>query len=393
MLRNTRFLAAAILTLAACGPDAPGEAATAALRGTSAVGLEHHSNAGGNKFVTVMTRNLYVGGDVNVLIGTIGAALANPNLTPEQKQQAIAVAVSGFWAFVQATDFPARAALIADEIEATRPDLVGLQELSLFELGVPRADPGAPGGFVVDYSVALDFLAELEKQLARRGLDYERGPIVDNFSGALPDTTGNFIRLTDRDGILVRKGIQTANPRKGHYQAVLPLPPPLPPIDRGWTMMDVKVQGRWFTFFETHLEEELTPEVQVPQAEELVAMLSQEKLPLIASGDFNAGPQIVESLGVPTYTLLTDAFVDTWAVLRPHNPGLTCCFAADLTGGSLSTRIDLMLLQGAVRPILTARVGLFDLTWPPPRLHASDHAGVVSIFRLEKENPPGWANR
>jgi endonuclease/exonuclease/phosphatase family metal-dependent hydrolase len=388
MLRHSRVLALlATLALGACGSEAPGEAQSSTALAGSRWGKAppDHSNAGANKYeVKVMTRNLYVGADVNVLIGKIAAALSDPTLTPEQVQQAIAVAVTEFWDFVQTTDFPARARVIADEIEATEPDLIGLQELSLYEIGIPRLDPSAPGGFTVDYTTAIDFLALLQKELTRRGLHYETGPVVENFSGALPDTTGVFIRLTDRDGILVRKGIPTANPRKGNYEAALPLPAPLPPVSRGWTMTDAKIHGRWFTFFETHLEEELTPEVQVPQAQELVARLSQEKLPLIASGDFNAGPQIVESLGVPTYTLLTDAFVDTWAVLRPHSPGLTCCFAADLTGGDLSTRIDLMLLQGAVRPILTWRVGLHDFTRPPaPRLHASDHAGVVSIFRLE----------
>ncbi len=388
MLRHSRFLALfATLALAACGPEAPGEAGSAAALagGASAAGLQHHSNAGGSKLVTAMTRNLYVGADVNVLIGKIAGALSDPTLTPEQVQQAIAVAVTEFWDFVQTTDFPARARVIADEIEATEPDLIGLQELSLYEIGIPRLDPTAPGGFTVDYTTAIDFLALLQKELTKRGLHYETGPVVENFSGALPDTTGAFIRLTDRDGILVRKGIHTANARKGHYQAALPLPPPLPPIARGWTMMDAKIQGRWVTFFETHLEEELTPEVQVPQAEELIAMLSGEKLPLIAAGDFNAGPQIVDELGVPTYTLLADAFTDTWEALRPRSAGLTCCFDANLLGGELGSRIDLMLLQGEVRPLVTWRVGLHDFTRPPaPRLHASDHAGVVSIFRLEK---------
>src|SRR4051794_32516707 len=66
--------------------------------------------------LTVMTRNLYLGADIaRVLDAT----------TPRD----FLVSVATTYGTVQFTNFPARAAAIAAEIDANRVDLVGLQEV------------------------------------------------------------------------------------------------------------------------------------------------------------------------------------------------------------------------------------------------------------------------
>jgi hypothetical protein len=59
---------------------------------------------------------MYVGAPVEPIL-----AEPDPNLVP--------IRVAEAWATLLATDFPARARAMADEIARTRPHLVGLQEV------------------------------------------------------------------------------------------------------------------------------------------------------------------------------------------------------------------------------------------------------------------------
>ena len=72
--------------------------------------------------VTVMTRNLFLGADL------IPLALARQGSDFEQK-------ASATLAQVRASDPKGRMKAIADEIVRARPDLVGLQEVSLWRTG------------------------------------------------------------------------------------------------------------------------------------------------------------------------------------------------------------------------------------------------------------------
>ena len=79
-----------------------------------------------------MTRNLYLGSGLNNLAGVSGPA-------------ELATAVSEDWANVLATDFRTRAAALAEEIGQVRPDVVGLQEVTLWRdspVSDLRAHPG-----------------------------------------------------------------------------------------------------------------------------------------------------------------------------------------------------------------------------------------------------------
>ena len=112
---------------------------------------------------------------------------------------------------VDRTDFVTRSKLLADEIAAARPDLVGLQEVALWRHGPMQLDQiGRPDATVVDY----DFLAILLADLAARGVRYEIVHVQQESDVEAPAFTGNpftgtagsaeDVRLTDRDVILVR---------------------------------------------------------------------------------------------------------------------------------------------------------------------------------------------
>lgn len=67
--------------------------------------------------VTVMTRNLYLGADVGVAMDLI------PNLS---------AAAQFMWDQVKATDFNKRAPKLAAEVIAARPDVIGIQEATIW---------------------------------------------------------------------------------------------------------------------------------------------------------------------------------------------------------------------------------------------------------------------
>ena len=67
--------------------------------------------------ITVMTRNLYLGADVGVAMDLI------PNLS---------AAAQFMWDQVKATDFNMRAPKLAAEVIAARPDVIGIQEATIW---------------------------------------------------------------------------------------------------------------------------------------------------------------------------------------------------------------------------------------------------------------------
>ena len=101
------------------------------------------------KTVTVMTRNLFLGANL------IPLATAQPGHDFEQ-------ATGKLLDEIKSTEPAARMKLVAGEIAKEKPDLVGLQEVTLWRTG-PKNDP-APAKHVV-----IDYLATIKKELKRRG--------------------------------------------------------------------------------------------------------------------------------------------------------------------------------------------------------------------------------
>src|SRR5262249_52281803 len=188
---------------------------------------------------------------------------------------------------------PARAEALADEIAAATPDLVGLQEATLYRTEIP-----ADGSTTPAQTVAYDFVKLLQAALARRGLDYSA---VSVFTGTdaelpagLPPTLD--VRLTDRVVVLARADEKTAdlklsNPESGTYPASVTVPTVAGPITlpRGWASVDVKIRGKSFRFVTTHLEA-FSSAVRKLQASELLAGPADTSLPVVLVGDMNSGP-------------------------------------------------------------------------------------------------------
>jgi endonuclease/exonuclease/phosphatase family metal-dependent hydrolase len=323
----------------------------------------------GDRQVTVMTRNLYLGTDLNPIFGA-------PTLP------ALFAAVGAGWAQVQSNDFPARAEAVADEIAAAKPDLVGLQEAELYRTDVPPDGSATPAE-----NVAYDFIGLLVDALAQRGLSYEPVSVFNGtdieLPAGLPPTLD--VRFTDRVALLAGTDEKTAdlklsNPQFGTYPTALTLPTVAGPITapRGWVSVDVKLRGRSFRFINTHLEA-FSPFVRNPQAAELLAGPAATNLPVVAVGDFNSGPG-----GDPTAygILLGGGLSDAWP--SANGIGLTCCHATDLHNSSpaLTKRVDLVLTRGGLETVSADVVGEDPSDRTPTGLWPSDHAGVVATLRL-----------
>src|SRR5262249_20939895 len=137
--------------------------------------------------VKMMTRNLYLGADLIPLAVTP----AGP-----QFQQAAGKLLDE----VTATDPNARIKLAAAEIAKATPDLVGLQEVSLWRTGAnPTSD------------VKFDYTKTILAELKRRHAHYRLAAIKQGFNVEAATDRGFDVRLTLGDAILVRKGVKVSH--------------------------------------------------------------------------------------------------------------------------------------------------------------------------------------
>ncbi|HXF96676.1 MAG TPA: endonuclease/exonuclease/phosphatase family protein [Gemmatimonadales bacterium] len=341
--------------------------------------------------LTVVTRNVYLGADLDPLIA------APPELVP--------VLAAQKFAEIQATNFAERAGALADEIAAATPHVVGLQEVELYRVQSPG--DAAFGGNTPAATVAIDFLQLLTDAIAARGLDYVVAVVQENLDAEVPALTGigpggpqfDDIRLTDRDVILVRGDVDFAAPRGANFTVNLPVTigGRAVFILRGWTSVRLEVAGHRFDVFNAHLETQVAPPVQEAQARELLAIAAADPLPDILLGDFNSDASGTQTA---TYAILTGAgFRDAWLEVHPAGDGLTCCQAPDLRNpeSQLDQRIDLVLVGpgwkvrngSLVGGVHAAVVGDEPEDRTPSGLWPSDHAGVVATLTL----PPQVAQR
>ncbi|WP_242355749.1 endonuclease/exonuclease/phosphatase family protein [Anaeromyxobacter sp. SG64] len=378
---SSLFALLAAAALAACGPAAaPTLSSSSGAISASAV---DPGNAGGNKQLTVMTRNLYLGAE-------LGPALAAQSV-PE-----LVTAATTIWTTVEANDrgygsddVLARFDGIADEIAATSPDLVALQEVTLWQK--------APAGSA-DFAVRFDYLEVLLDKLAERGLSYAPAVVLPLTSLAVPIATGETVAITDRDVILTRAdepGLHVSDPRSDVYGpdscAADPACPELVHFDvlgqplailRGWTSVEVEYRGERLRFVNTHLEA-YDPTVRVAQATELAEASSAGTSRVILAGDLNSLP------GTEGAAALADAgFTDVWPVVNPDDAGFTSPYPEVLSipAIDLDERIDYVLFRGPVVPRSAEVVGEASedrvVVSEDVALWPSDHAGVVAEVEL-----------
>ena len=328
-----------------------------------------------NGSITLMTYNLYLGAALDPLLNA-------------QTADDIPGLVAQVYTTILSSQFPCRAEAIADEIVQNQPALVGLQEAELLRVyspcGPSISNPPQPMAFSMDYvQILLD-------ALERRGSHYAVAASVTNTDVTVTSETGDTIRLTDRDVILVRTDLSASefsvsNPKAGNFKTNFTVQiggagGPSLTVLRGWCSVDVKVRGELVHVVSTHLEES-TDLIRSAQADELLAGPLRQARPVIVIGDFNASPDS----GVYA-SLIKAGFQDAWTLANPSDPGYSCCQAEDLLNftSQLNMRIDLILFRSSRISVNDTQLVGAD---PTNRLAAgqwpSDHAGVVGTLSIK----------
>lgn len=385
---RTRVLTLALLSLAGAALLAPA-AGTAAKKGKK------------DPTVTVMSRNLYLGADLGPAINAEGLPAAFD-------------AAGQIINDVDASNFPARAKLLAKEIADAKPDLLGLQEVALWkdqtpsDLGAPPLGIGTPATHV-----RYDFLKLLQKELNARGAKYTVASIQQEFSAELPadtdgdDNTGGIYgadmdgSLTMRDAILVRKGgkVKVSKPDSGNFGTRYePTVGGIEiPVDRGWESVEAsikatkKMKGAKFRFVNTHLEAFGDPAIREDQARELFAKGGplRTKGQLVFVGDINSGSK-KDRVGPPfttpgdegAYNALVKDFGMTNLGTRQ-----TCCypdvFKSIIGNYRFDHTVDHVMTKPKVKQLDAYVTGDDPNVTGPGGVVSSDHGGLVSKLRLK----------
>ena len=357
-----------------------------------------------DKPVTVMTRNIYLGADIQRPIR------ATAGLTGAAAFVALGNANTVTRAIVDQTNFPRRSQLLAREIAGAKPDLTGVQEVALWRHGpleLPGSGtPGALNATTVDY----DFLAILLQDLRQEGVPYkavvvqqesdvEAPAFVGNpFTGTA--TQGRDVRLTIRDVVLLRasSNLRVLDSGSGQYDAklVLTVAGLQASFVRGFNWVDVAHgSGRPFRFVNTHFEA-FSSDLALAQAVQLLAGPAGDRSRTTIIGcDCNSDPlnssvKPTDPLGTPhngPYNFITGpgGFTDLWLTWRPANQGWTSGLNETVdepAPPSFDHRIDMIFARPApgeeVRVIAGEVTGASSADKDPVTgLWPSDHAGVV----------------
>jgi hypothetical protein len=330
---------------------------------------------------TVMTRNLYIGAEIQ-------------SLAAAETYEEFIAGVQAALMQMAANNFPERAVSLAAEIIEKKPHLVGLQEV--YNLSINGGNSLPP---------FRDYLEDLLNALEDQGADYYVAATVKNLDLSLPFGMMT-LGVIDRDVILARGDVETEvvdlasfyplcrQSLDGcNYQVVASASTPVGPIafERGYVGVDT-LYGR---FFNTHLEvrdpdpsNPLSPLVQRLQTMELILVLEALNAvdpppgPVIVVGDINSSPEDSDIiLGLkPPYMQLKDAGnVDAWT-LKPGKPkGFTCCYDEDLSiPADLYERVDVIFSNAEPDSVKANVVGNDETDQTPSGLWPSDHAGVVA---------------
>lgn len=319
--------------------------------------------------VKIMTQNMDAGTDLGFVVA-LGA--------PEGVDLTLAE--------IQASHIPERADLLARKIAREQPDMVALQEVTLWRTG-PTPETAT--------HVLYDQLKLLLQALARRGTPYDIVAVNTLTDLALPGSNG-ALRYTDRDALLVRSDLRRpafhiSNTQTHIFEAAFDFQGLL--VVQGWISADVYLGHRQFRLVVTHLESPIpgvpeATEVQVAQATELIHALQNVTVPIVLCGDFNSDAEFGNGPdATPSVALIEAAgYADTWRIANPSDPGYTWpLFLEDQTPPNFFEpfypfeRIDLLFSRGV--QVIGAREVLAPVssgTLPP---YGSDHAGVIATFQ------------
>ena len=304
--------------------------------------------------VTVMTRNLYLGADLLPL------AAAAPGAPFEQ-------AVAATLAHVQSTGPVARMTLIAREIASAHPDLVGLQEVSIWSTGPVGKKPT---------HVAVDYLKVIMGELSRLHANYRVVARRLSLHIQAPSSTGVEVGFTDGNVVLARGGVTVSHVHSADFNHLLKITTKALgtiAVTRSWNALDAVANGVHLHFVNTQLEA-YDANVRLKQAQELVAAPLKSKLETILAGDLNSSPNLPIAADRLPYRAIQRAGFRDERTSRPN-----CCFNDDLRTGAWDHIVDHIMAMPAVKLIRSFLTGAETTA---AGRHPSDHGGVVSVVAL-----------
>jgi endonuclease/exonuclease/phosphatase family metal-dependent hydrolase len=359
-----------------------------------------------SKPVTVMTRNVYLGADINRPVVAASTAQAQGK-TPQEILVALANATHVTRAIVEQTDFSVRAPLLVDEVAQTRPDLIGLQEVALWRSGpFEPGNVGVPNATTVDH----DFLQILLDELAARGLDYQAVQIGNRADVEAPSFTGSpfngtiadpkDVRLTMRDVILMRSDNALRVTGSGSTvfanNLAVSVAGATMRFDRGYNWVDVEAGSTRLRFINSHFEA-FSSDLALAQASELLSDAPAAGRTNIFVCDCNSDPlnnnvkPIDQYPHRAAYDLITGpgGFTDEWLQWAPADEGWTSGLSElvnDPTAAGFDHRIDMVFGRtpaGTGQKVDRGEVTGDELADRDPEtgLWPSDHAGVVLRLR------------
>ena len=313
--------------------------------------------------VRVMSRNLYLGADLGIVFS---ASTADD----------IPYRVAAFEEMVDQTDFPARAQVLAKEIQDSAPDVIGLQEASLFRMAPFDTDT---------WTTKYDYLQPLQNALSARGDPYTVAVAQVTSDGALPSANGYRLRLTQRNTILVKADLSASINaiRSGLYGPAATLQIPIPGCgsiadQRGWVSADMAIQSRGFRVIDTHLDSTVAY-YRWAQSNELLSGPAATTLPVVLLGDLNTDPRD------PAPSAFNNLIANGFGNSAPATSLLTCCYKGTLLNTNpldFTARYDHVLTRPRIRTFVAVITGINPVNRTPSGLWPSDHAGVVVSLAL-----------
>ena len=379
--------------------------------------------------ITVMSRNLYLGADVGVALELI------PNFPK---------AAQFMWDQVKKTNFTARAPKLAREAAQDRPEIIGVQEATIWYCKKDLfSDKVEVFNFLDQFIAATKSTGVGYSLVTANGVEaFNPGysiaaiPYVtkvrdpETFNAIFGQDTASC-GFTIGDALLVRDDVKDRIIQVGNteYDAIYSIVPTIMTIYRGYTWADFKVQDSVVRLITTHLES-IWDENKIPnsalQAQQLVADLKDAKMPVVIMGDFNAdyrdprpqgapnpGEQPVASETCPTpggakcnaYSTMIEAGFEN-ASPEAQNPRYFTWGASALLNGpdkkrisaakkfgnqyGFTDRLDYIFTKNAYATVSSKIIGN---VWPDgtgvwdcgkDKCFPSDHAGVVATIELPR---------
>jgi len=330
--------------------------------------------ASASSTIKIMTQNV----DQGTGEGYIVAALFGEMPLPD--------AVDLTYAELHASHLQQRASLIAGQIAAQKPDIVALQEVTLWRIG-----PDTQHAFTPVY----DQLTYLLWDLLKLGVPYVVAGVNTVDDLALAGNRIGALRLTDRNVLLVRAELRRppvyVSGMQSHiFSSVLEIGGLQVPS--GWISATVHVGNDQFFLAAVHLESTIpgyqqATDVQVQQTDELIQTLSGVTMPVVICGDFNSDANDNPSAPdfTPTADIIQEAgYTEAWKLVHDGDTGNTWpLYLDDLIPISFPAqtpveRIDLFFTRGMSALTVEQAISPAPAGFAPP--FGSDHVGVVASF-------------